>query len=140
MTSPLRFSQRTPCMDDPHMFDRDLPDESPEESNARMERAARICRTACPEFATCDEFYTPMNRPPGVVAGRYRKRYEPKVTAAWGRYKEGDPCAGCGAPMIVDPEKDLPNGWVLRHTGPRCWPCTKDQQLVGKRRRRGVSA
>lgn len=134
------FTHRTPCMDDPLMFDREVDGETPEQSNARMEQASRICKTACPEFATCRSFHTPTNRPPGVVAGLYRKRNEPRKTAVWGRYSQGDPCSGCGSPMMLDPDLDLPNGWVLRYRGDRCKDCEQDRINAARAQKRRVSA
>lgn len=75
MTAPLRFRERTPCMDDPPLFDREIDDETPSESNARMKRAAQICKTACQEIGTCAALYQGKKSPPGVVAGRYNLRY-----------------------------------------------------------------
>lgn len=75
MTTPLRFSQRTPCMDEPLLFDREIDDETPAESNERMARAAKICKRACPELDTCAAFYQGKKTPPGVIAGKYSLRY-----------------------------------------------------------------
>lgn len=75
MTATLRFSQRTPCMDEPLLFDQEIDDETPSESNVRMERAARICQQACPEMDACAAFYRDRKTPPGVIAGKYRLRY-----------------------------------------------------------------
>ena len=74
MASP-RFTARTPCMDEPLLFDREIDDETPAESNARMERAAQICKTACPEIDTCAALYQGKKSPPGVIAGKYSLRY-----------------------------------------------------------------
>lgn len=75
MTAPLHFSQRTPCMDDPQLFDREIDGETPSGSNARMKRAAQICKTACREIGTCAALYQGKKSPPGVIAGKYSLRY-----------------------------------------------------------------
>ena len=82
MTAPLRFRERTPCMDEPLLFDREIDDETPAESNARMKRAAQICKTACPEIDTCAALYQGKKAPPGVTAGKYSQR-----NTRWNRTK-----------------------------------------------------
>lgn len=71
----VRFSQRTPCMDEPLLFDREIDDEAPAESNKRMKRAAQICKQACPELDTCAAFHQDRKEVAGVIAGKYTLRY-----------------------------------------------------------------
>lgn len=75
MIAPPRFAARTPCMDEPLLFDREVDGETPSESNARMKRAAQVCKQACPELDTCSAFYQGKKTPPGVIAGKYSLRY-----------------------------------------------------------------
>lgn len=153
MTKPV-FALRTPCMDDPAKFDSHIDGEGPAEANIRMAEAARICKAACPELGACREhFLHSGNRPPGVVAGEFRKRsgYDTegrRMQASYGRYKEGDACKGCGMRLIIDPEVDLPEGWARHYRAGRCQSCylakrrasnkaSKDR--ANRRRRREIS-
>lgn len=128
MAEPV-FALRTPCMDNPTKFDFHIDGETAAEANVRMAEAAQICKRACPELASCREhFLDSSNRPPGVVAGEYRSRsgYDSewrRTQAAYGRYKEGDACLGCGMQLIIDPEVDLPEGWARHYRSGRCRSC-----------------
>lgn len=143
-----RFTGRALCMDDPTLFDQELPGESVPESNARMERAANLCRSACSQFQACQALYPPTAQRrggvSGVVAGRYApRRGTRKTTAAYGRYTDGHPCTGCGNPMIVDTEADpheVPDGFVLRYKGSKCKTCHYKWQTEYRREKRMASA
>ena len=142
-----RFTGRAPCMGDPTLFDQELPGESVPESNARMARAANLCRSACGQFQACQALYPPTTQRrggvSGVVAGRYTpRRGTRKTTASWGRYAEGDPCTGCGHPMVVDLEaEEVPEGYVKRFRSSRCKSCHDEHEARRKRARKvSVSA
>lgn len=141
---PDRLTGRTPCMADPTLFDQEIPGETPNESNARMARAAELCETACREFLACHALYPPVTGkhagPSGVVAGAFRpRRNTRKTVACYGRYTEGDPCSGCGQPMVVDTEaEEVPEGFVLRFRASRCKSCHNDHYKQWKQRRRAM--
>lgn len=135
-------------MDDPTLFDQELVDETPVESNARMARAAELCESACGQFQACQALYPPDNRRrgavSGVVAGRYRPRSGTRrSTAAYGRYADGDPCTGCGNPMIVDTDADpyeVPDGFVLRYKAAKCKTCHYKWQTEHRRQKKMAMA
>lgn len=143
-----RFTRRTPCADNPTMFDQDHEGETPQESNARMEWAASLCKSACPEYQKCLALYPPSERKAGthsgVVAGRFRpRRGTRKSTAVYGRYSEGDPCAGCGSPMVVDVDAELdeiPEGYVQRFRAARCKSCYGESHKAWKRRKKAAAS